>query len=78
MPVNTFFEEGGRSAKAAAPSKTSPLPLLTHPDAVRLLRAYSMIDDGPMRLNIVEMVERLAVRSGGLAPRRKRRYAARG
>jgi hypothetical protein len=41
------------------------------------LQAYSTLTDGELRRSIVELVERVAVRTGGHAPRRERRYTPR-
>src|SRR5215467_8196798 len=53
------------------------VPLNTHPHAFRLLQAYSTLTDGELRRSIVELVERIAVKTGGHSPRRKRRYTPR-
>jgi len=76
IPVNTFFE--GRDAiEKVAQGVESPLSLITHPHAFRLLQAYSTLNDGELRRSIVELVERIAVKTGGHTPRRKRRYTPR-
>ena len=77
IPVNTFFEGHDHIEKAAQQGVESPLSLITHPHAFRLLQAYSTLTDGELRRSIVELVERVAVRTGGHAPRRERRYTPR-
>jgi transcriptional regulator with XRE-family HTH domain len=77
IPVNTFFEGHDGIEKAAQQGGVSPLSLITHPHAFRLLQAYSTLTDGELRRSIVELVERVAVRTGGHAPRRERRYTSR-
>ena len=74
IPVTTFFAGRDRSTEGAS----SPLSLLTQPEALRLLRAYSKIIDGPLRQLIVQTVEGLAVKMGGQARRRRRRYGRQG
>src|ERR1700747_872955 len=77
VPVNTFFEGRDNIEKVAAQGVDSPLSLITHPHAFRLLQAYSTLTDGELRRSIVELVERIAVKTGGHSPRRKRRYTPR-
>jgi transcriptional regulator with XRE-family HTH domain len=77
IPVNTFFEGRDAIEKVAAQGVESPLSLITHPHAFRLLQAYSTLNDGELRRSIVELVERIAVKTGGHTPRRKRRYTPR-
>jgi transcriptional regulator with XRE-family HTH domain len=77
IPVNTFFEGHDHIEKAGQQGGVSPLSLITHPHAFRLLQAYSTLTDGELRRSIVELVERVAVRTGSHAPRRERRYTSR-
>jgi len=77
VPVNTFFEGRDSIEKVAAQGVESPLSLITYPHAFRLLQAYSTLTDGELRRSIVELVERIAVKTGGHSPRRKRRYTPR-
>ncbi len=76
IPVMALYE-GDHSPRTKTLETTSLISLLTQPDALRLLKGYSRIDDGPLRLNIVEMVEGLVAKATG-RPRRKRRYTSRG
>lgn len=77
IPVNTFYEGHDHSEKVAQQGGVSPLSLITHPHAFRLLQAYSTLTDGELRRSIVVLVERLAVRTGGHAPRQEQRYTPR-
>src|ERR1700745_1008036 len=77
VPVNTFFEGRDNIEKVAAQGVDSPLSLITHPHAFRLLQAYSTLTDGELRRSIVELVERIAVRTGDHTPQRERRYMPR-
>ena len=77
IPVTTFFEGHDHIEKVAQHGGVSPLSLITHPHAFRLLQAYSTLTDGALRRSIVELVERVAVKTGGHAPRRERRYTSR-
>ncbi len=77
IPVTTFFEGHDHIEKVAQQGGVSPLSLITHPHAFRLLQAYSTLTDGALRRSIVELVERVAVKTGGHAPRRERRYTSR-
>ncbi len=73
VPVTTFFEGGERTAKGT----DSPIALLTNPEALRLLQVYSALNDTELRRSILNMVERVAVKTGGHGARRKRRYKSR-
>jgi len=77
IPVNTFFEGHDHIEKAAQQGGVSPLSLITHPHAFRLLQAYSTLTNGELRRSIVELVERVALTTGGHTPRREQRYTRR-
>jgi transcriptional regulator with XRE-family HTH domain len=77
IPVNTFFEGHDHIEKTAQQGGVSPLSLITNPHAFRLLQAYSTLTDEELRRSIVELVERVAVRTGSHAPRRERRNTPR-
>src|SRR5205814_7826417 len=77
IPVNAFFEGRETLDRVAQQGVESPLSLITHPHAFRLLQAYSTLTDGELRRSIVELVERVAVKTGNHSPRRKRRYSPR-
>ncbi len=74
VSVNSFFEGRDTIEHVAQEGVESPLSLLTDPHAFRLLQAYSRLTDGEMRRSIVELVDRVAVKSGSQNARRKRRY----
>ena len=76
VPVATLYLESEPSAKAAPNSTAGLLTLLARPDALRLLKAFSTLDDLGLRLSILQMVEKAAVRTGYKKPK-KRRYAKR-
>src|ERR1051326_6599294 len=69
VPVNTFFEGRDSIGKADARGVESPRSLLTHPPRLRLLQAQSPLTDGKLRRSIVELVERIPVKTGGHSPR---------
>jgi transcriptional regulator with XRE-family HTH domain len=73
ISVNTFFEGLDRIERAAQQGFEAPLSLITHPHAFRLLQAYSTLTDGELRRSIVELVERVAAKTGGHTPRREQR-----
>lgn len=77
IPVNTFFEGHDHIEKAVQQGGVSPLSLITHPHAFRLLQAYSTLTDAELRRSIVELVERVALKMGGHTPRREQRYTRR-
>lgn len=77
VPVHSFFEGGDTIEGGGQHGAASPLSLITHPHAFRLLQAYSILTDGELRRSIVDLVERIAVKSGDHRPPRKRRYARR-
>jgi transcriptional regulator with XRE-family HTH domain len=62
VPVSSFFgaHDGGALERSDRGTASSPLKLLTVPGALRLLRAYSQLNDGKMRRSIVELVENVA------------------
>jgi transcriptional regulator with XRE-family HTH domain len=61
VPVTTFFGAPGETTgRDELRSGTSTLKLLTMPGALRLLRAYGQVNDGKMRLSIVQLVENIA------------------
>ncbi len=76
IPVMVLYEGTDHSPRTKTREAKSLISLLIQPDALRLLKAYSRIDDGLLRLNVVQMVEGIAVKTTG-QPRRKRRYMLR-
>jgi transcriptional regulator with XRE-family HTH domain len=66
MPVSELLADDGaaQSNRRAVAEARSPLKLITPPGALKLLRAYTRIDDRDQRRNIVELVERIASAPG--------------
>jgi transcriptional regulator with XRE-family HTH domain len=66
MPVSELLGDDGaaQSNRRAVAEARSPLKLITPPGALKLLRAYTRIDDRDQRRNIVELVERIASAPG--------------
>src|SRR5204863_8557962 len=72
IPVNAFFEGRETLDRVAQQGVESPLSLITHPHAFRLLQAYSTLTDGELRRSIVELVERVAEKPGNQRPSKHR------
>jgi transcriptional regulator with XRE-family HTH domain len=66
IPVSELLADDGaaQSNRRAVAEARSPLKLITPPGALKLLRAYTRIDDRDQRRNIVELVERIASAPG--------------
>jgi transcriptional regulator with XRE-family HTH domain len=62
IPVSELLADDGaaQSNRRAVAEARSPLKLITPPGALKLLRAYTRIDDRDQRRNIVALVERIA------------------
>ena len=62
VPVSELLGDDGaaQSNRRGVVEARSPLKLLTVPGALKLLRAYTQIDDRNQRRNIVALVERIA------------------
>jgi transcriptional regulator with XRE-family HTH domain len=73
VSANSFFEERELIERVVQKGVKSPLMLITHPYAFRLLRAYSTLTNEGLRRSIIEMVEGIAASSRGKKARRKRR-----
>jgi transcriptional regulator with XRE-family HTH domain len=61
LPISTFFEGTDHVEHKV---RESPLALLAEPHALKMLRSFCHIDDMDVRRSLVEVVERLAVKSG--------------
>jgi transcriptional regulator with XRE-family HTH domain len=59
IPVRAFFETDA-SATQPDGDKASPLEMLAEPGAVRVLRAFTQIPEGPLRRSILELMEKMA------------------
>jgi transcriptional regulator with XRE-family HTH domain len=73
VSVNSFFEGQDMIDCVAQKGGQSPISLITHPHAFRLLQAYSTITDEKQRGSILELVEGIAASAGGNNARRTRR-----
>jgi transcriptional regulator with XRE-family HTH domain len=71
VPVTTLFD-GVEQANAAHP-ESSPTALLAGPYALRLLQAFSQLEDTTLRKSIAEMVERMPAAKSDDTARQKRR-----
>jgi transcriptional regulator with XRE-family HTH domain len=71
IPASSFFDGRDHIEKVAARGVESPLSLITHPYAFRLLQAYSTLIDLELRQAIVDLVEAAAAKAGTKTPRRK-------
>jgi len=57
VPIAVFFD-GAKEAAVTSPK--SPTELLTRPHALRLLQAYSVMEDDKVRASILSMVEAIS------------------
>jgi transcriptional regulator with XRE-family HTH domain len=71
VTVNSFFEGRDMIERIVQTGGALPFSLITHPHAFRLLQAYSTLKNEELRRSIVELVERLATKSGDQNARRK-------
>jgi transcriptional regulator with XRE-family HTH domain len=62
VSVGSLFDGVDRSGEAI---ESSPTAMLTGPYALRLLRAFSALEDTALRKSIAEMVEKMPVGTGG-------------
>ena len=60
IPVGAFFEADASATLKDVDSKTSPLDMLAQPGAVRVLRAFTQLPDGPMRRLVLNLLENMA------------------
>jgi transcriptional regulator with XRE-family HTH domain len=63
VPVSRLLvgdeQDANEERRRGRHEERSPLKLLSIPGALRLLRAYAQINDGPQRRNILALVERI-------------------
>ena len=66
IPVAAFFETNPSATLKDEGSKTSPLDMLAEPGAVRVLRAFTQLPEGPLRRSVLDLLEKMAsyVQSG--------------
>src|SRR5580704_7698343 len=60
IPVAAFFEANPSTTLKDEDSKTSPLDMLAEPGAVRVLRAFTRLPEGPMRRSVLNLLESMA------------------
>jgi transcriptional regulator with XRE-family HTH domain len=61
IPVRSFFETGAHSAAAKSDDRVaSPLDMLAEPGAVRVLRAFTKLPEGPLRRSVLDLLEKMA------------------
>jgi transcriptional regulator with XRE-family HTH domain len=65
VPVGSLLSDGTAAPQGqAAPADTNVLACLSQLGAVRLVQAYARIPPGELRTSIVELVERIADKTG--------------
>jgi transcriptional regulator with XRE-family HTH domain len=60
IPVRVFFETNPSATLKDEGSKTSPLDMLAEPGAVRVLRAFTQLPEGPLRRSVLDLLEKMA------------------
>ena len=60
IPVGAFFEADASATLKDEDGKTSPLGMLAEPGAVRVLRAFTQLPDGPLRRAVLDLLEKIA------------------
>jgi transcriptional regulator with XRE-family HTH domain len=60
IPVRAFFETNASPTLKDEDSKTSPLGMLAEPGAVRVLRAFTQLPNGPLRRAVLDLLEKIA------------------
>jgi transcriptional regulator with XRE-family HTH domain len=61
IPVRSFFETGSHAAAAKSDDRVaSPLDMLAEPGAVRVLRAFTKLPEGPLRRSVLDLLEKMA------------------
>ena len=58
--VTALFDHGPDHARSTRDEESSPLELLSEPQALRVVRAFSKIGDPAVRRSVVSLVENLA------------------
>src|SRR3984893_17140070 len=59
IPVRAFFETDASATLKDEDSGTSPLGMLAEPGAVRVLRAFTQLPKGPVRLSVLSLLENM-------------------
>src|ERR1700730_12475510 len=60
IPVRSSFETSAAATLKDEDSKTSPLDMLAEPGAVRVLRAFTQLPEGPLRRSVLDLLEKMA------------------
>jgi transcriptional regulator with XRE-family HTH domain len=60
IPVAAFFETNPSATLKDGDTKTSPLDMLAEPGAVRVLRAFTQLPEGPLRRSVLDLLEKMA------------------
>src|ERR1700687_370717 len=60
IPVGAFFETNPSATLKDEDGKTSPLDMLAEPGAVRILRAFTQLPEGPLRRSVLDLLEKIA------------------
>jgi transcriptional regulator with XRE-family HTH domain len=60
IPVRSFFETSAAATLKDEDHKTSPLDMLAEPGAVRVLRAFTQLPEGPLRRSVLDLLEKMA------------------
>ncbi len=60
IPVRSFFETGTHPAAKHDERVASPLDMLAEPGAVRVLRAFTKLPEGPLRRSVLDLLEKMA------------------
>jgi len=60
IPVAAFFEANPSATLKDEDSKTSMVDMLGEPGAVRVLRAFTQLPEGPVRRSVLNLLEKMA------------------
>ncbi len=61
IPVRSFFESGSHAAASKSDDRVAPpLDMLAEPGAVRVLRAFTKLPEGPLRRSVLDLLEKMA------------------
>ena len=60
IPVAAFFETNASATLKDEGGKASPLDMLAEPGAVRVLRAFTQLPEGPVRRSVLDLLEKMA------------------
>jgi transcriptional regulator with XRE-family HTH domain len=63
VPISALFNDYAETSSSRGKASTAPVKLITDPNVLRLLTAYSDITDRAVRRCIADLVERIAVTS---------------